>query len=86
MVITTAVSPTGAGTVTGGGTSASGAQVTLTATATEPETAPFTRWSDGVTDNPRTVTATTSRTYTALFGSQSQEGGSGGGMGEGRSK
>ena len=85
VVISTAVSPTGAGTVSGGGTYQSGAEVTLTATATDAETAPFTKWSDGVTENPRTVTATTNRTYTALFGTQ--QGGStegGGGMGEGR--
>ena len=81
VVIATAVSPAGAGTVSGGGTYDRGAVVTLTATASEPEVKPFTRWSDGVTANPRTVTATQSATYTAVFGTES---GGGGGMGEGR--
>ena len=77
VTITTAVSPAGAGTVDGGGEYSVGAEVKLTATAVDPENKPFTKWSDGVTANPRTFNATTSQTYTALFGTQTG-GGDGG--------
>ena len=63
--VTTAVSPTGAGTVTGGGTYEYGKSATLTATANSGYT--FSKWSDGVTTNPRTVTVTQDVTYTANF-------------------
>lgn len=53
------------GVVTGGGVYAEGDYVTLTATANEGYK--FTQWSDGNTENPRTVTATADVTYTAEF-------------------
>ncbi|MBQ8956937.1 MAG: choice-of-anchor J domain-containing protein [Bacteroidales bacterium] len=63
--ITTNVSPAGAGTVTGGGTYEEGSVVTLTATANPGYT--FDHWNDGVTQNPRTVTVTSSMSFTAIF-------------------
>ena len=77
VTIATAVSPSGAGTVTGAGSYAPGTEVTLTATANNPTDKPFTKWSDGVTQNPRTVTATANATYTAIFGTPTS-GGDGG--------
>lgn len=63
--ITTAVSPTGTGTVTGGGTYEQGKTATLTAT---PNTGyKFVKWSDGNTSATRTVTVTANATYTAIF-------------------
>ena len=53
------------GVVTGGGVYVEGEYVTLTATANEGYK--FTQWSDGNTENPRTVTATADVTYTAEF-------------------
>lgn len=53
------------GTVTGGGTYDKNASATLTATPNE--CYQFTQWSDGNTDNPRTVTVTGDATYTAEF-------------------
>ncbi len=53
------------GTVTGGGEYASGSTAVLTATANEHYV--FTGWSDGNTDNPRTITVTEDATYTATF-------------------
>ena len=53
------------GTVTGGGTYYENTTATLRA---QPNTGyRFTRWSDGVTTNPRTVTVTANATYTAEF-------------------
>ena len=53
------------GTVTGGGTYIVNATATLTAT---PNTCyDFSQWSDGNTDNPRTITVTGNATYTAEF-------------------
>ena len=53
------------GTVTGGGLYAEGSTATLNAT---PNTGyRFTQWSDGNTDNPRTVTVTGDQKYTAMF-------------------
>ncbi len=53
------------GTVTGGGAYASGTEVVLTAT---PETGyQFLQWSDGNTDNPRTITVTEDLELTAIF-------------------
>ena len=64
-VITTEVTPEGAGTVTGGGTYSYGSIVTLTVeTNTGYE---FLRWSDGFTNNPRTIIAEGDATYTAVF-------------------
>lgn len=63
--ITVTVSPVGSGIVTGGGTYNSGTTIELYA---EPhEGYEFLKWSDGVTDNPRTVTVTQNKSYTALF-------------------
>lgn len=53
------------GTVEGGGIFKKGEQTTLNATANEGYK--FTQWSDGNTENPRTVTATADVTYTAEF-------------------
>ena len=80
VVIATAVSPAGAGTVSGAGAYNPGTEVTLTATASNPTDKPFTKWSDGVTQNPRTVTATANATYTAIFGTSGSEGQPGGGI------
>ena len=63
--ITTNVTPSGAGTVTGGGTYPEGASVTLTATNNNGYT--FAHWQDGNTQNPRTITVTGDATYTATF-------------------
>jgi hypothetical protein len=53
------------GIVTGGGLYAEGSTATLNAT---PNTGyRFTQWSDGNTDNPRTVTVTGDQKYTAMF-------------------
>ena len=53
------------GTVTGGGDYYEDETVTLTATANDGYT--FSSWTDGITDNPRTVTVTGDATYTATF-------------------
>ena len=53
------------GTVTGGGEYVANTSITLSATPSECYT--FVRWSDGKTDNPRTITVTTDATYTAVF-------------------
>ncbi len=53
------------GTITGGGQYENGDVVTLTATANAGYY--FVRWSDGVTENPRTVTVTESLQLTAEF-------------------
>lgn len=63
--ITTEVTPENAGTVSGGGTYPEGTEVELEAFANEGYM--FTRWSDGVTENPRTITVTCDATYTAVF-------------------
>ena len=64
-VITTEVTPEGAGTVSGGGTYSYGNIVTLTVqTNTGYE---FVRWSDGFTNNPRTIIVEGDATYTAVF-------------------
>ncbi len=53
------------GSVSGGGTYEYGSVITLTAT---PETGrKFVKWSDGNTDNPRTITVTGAATYIAEF-------------------
>ena len=53
------------GTVTGGGSYANGSTVTLTAVANNGYH--FVQWSDGTTDNPRTITVTSNATYYAQF-------------------
>ena len=63
--VSTAVSPTGYGTVTGGGTYEHGATATLTATANLGYK--FVKWNDNVTTNPRSVTVTGAASYTANF-------------------
>lgn len=64
--ISTAVSPTGSGTVTGGGTYENGATVTLKATPNVGYY--FDRWDeDDVTTPEREVTVTGDATYTAIF-------------------
>ena len=63
--ISTSVSPANSGTVSGGGTYNHGATATLTAT---PATGyHFVNWSDGNTENPRTVSVTGTASYTANF-------------------
>ncbi|MBR6530574.1 MAG: InlB B-repeat-containing protein, partial [Clostridia bacterium] len=67
--ITTAVSPTGGGTVTGGGTFAAGKKATLSATAADGYY--FKEWQKNgtsvSTEKELTVTATEDATYTAVF-------------------
>lgn len=63
--ISTGVSPTGSGTVSGGGTYEYGTKPTLTATPSAGYK--FVKWSDGVTTASRTVTVTGAATYTATF-------------------
>ncbi len=53
------------GTVSGGGEYAFGSEVTITATAAEGYR--FVSWSDGDTDNPRTVVVNSDSTFTANF-------------------
>ena len=56
------------GTVSGSGTYYGGQEITIQATPSSYNT--FKYWSDGNTDNPRTVRVLANATYTALFGSQ----------------
>ena len=63
--ITANVDPEGAGIVTGDGTYEAGTEITLTATANPGYT--FDHWNDGSTQNPRTITVTTSMNFTAYF-------------------
>ena len=56
------------GTVSGGGRIEGGLWITLTATPNEHYR--FVQWSDGNTDNPRTVIVTKDDTYTAVFDEQ----------------
>ena len=65
FAITTAVNDDTMGFVTEGGEYAYGTEITLTATANEGYR--FVQWSDGNTDNPRIVTVTENKTYTAEF-------------------
>lgn len=66
------------GSTSGSGNYVEGATVTLTATANSGYH--FTQWQDGNTQNPRQVTASESKTYTASFAANS--GSSGGMMGD----
>ncbi len=63
--VSTYVSPTGAGTVSGAGTYPAGASVTLTATANSGYV--FDHWNDGSTSNPRTITVNNNMSFTAYF-------------------
>ena len=63
--VTTNVTPEGSGTVEGGGTYEAGTNIVLTATANTGYT--FSQWSDGNTQNPRTVTVTDNLSFTAQF-------------------
>lgn len=65
FTITTAVSPAGSGSVSGGGTYSSGASVELHAIANAGYE--FSKWSDGETANPRSVKVTATETFTAIF-------------------
>lgn len=63
--ISTAITPSGSGTVSGGGSYSYGSSAKLTAT---PATGyKFVKWNDGNTSNPRTVTVSGAATYTATF-------------------
>lgn len=64
-VTITAVAEGNKGTITGGGTYQIGQTATLEVTPIN--CYKFTRWTDGNTDNPRSVTATADATYTAQF-------------------
>jgi hypothetical protein len=64
-VITTEVTPEGAGRVIGGGDYYYGETITLTAHNNPGYE--FINWEDGVTDNPRTVIVEGDATYTAVF-------------------
>ncbi len=63
--ITLSKSPSAGGSVYGGGTYEEGKIVTITATPASGYE--FTKWSDGVTSNPRTVTVTKDMSLTANF-------------------
>lgn len=63
--VTATSANTAMGTVTGGGQYEYGATATLTAVPATGHS--FTRWSDGNTQNPRTVTVAGDATYTAQF-------------------
>ena len=69
--ITATANPTAGGTVSGAGTYYQNATCTLTATPNTGYT--FTKWSDGNTQNPRTVTVTANASYTAIFTLNSYE-------------
>lgn len=63
--ITTNVTPSGSGVVTGGGTYTYGQTATLTVMANQHYH--FVRWQDGNTQNPRQITVTGDATYTAFI-------------------
>ena len=63
--ITTNVTPSGSGTVTGGGTYPAGSSITLEAIPNNGYA--FSQWQDGSTSNPRTITVNGDATYTATF-------------------
>ena len=63
--ITTTVNDNAMGSVTESGEYTYGSEITLTATANDGYR--FTQWSDGNTENPRTITVTENKTYTAEF-------------------
>lgn len=63
--ISTLVNPVGAGTVSGGGTYKAGTIIDLKATQNDGYV--FNAWNDGNIQNPRQVTVTKNKTYTANF-------------------
>ncbi len=65
FTVTVAVTPEGSGTVTGGGTYAKGSNVELNAIANN--NYKFSKWNDGKTENPRTVTVNSDLSFTAHF-------------------
>lgn len=65
FTITTNVSPSGSGTVTGGGTYSSGTSVELHAIANAGYE--FSKWSDDVEDNPRSITVKKDQAFKAIF-------------------
>lgn len=66
--ITAQASPSTWGAVTGGGTYAYGTNITLTAAPASGYV--FDKWTDGSTENPRSITVTNNATYTASFAVQ----------------
>lgn len=75
-MVTAVASPSAGGTVTGGGSYATGAQATLTAVASAGYV--FSRWSDGNTLPTRSVTVNADVTFTAIFVATNAAGGGGG--------
>ena len=73
VVVSVVASPTQGGSVSGGGSVAKGTQLTLRATANSGYR--FVRWNDGDTNATRTVTASATTSYTAVFESTSSGGG-----------
>ena len=65
FTITTLISPEGTGTVNGGGTYKENSVVNLTAYPKSGYV--FQSWDDETTDNPRSITVTGDKTYTAIF-------------------
>lgn len=63
--ISVSVTPTGSGTVTGGGTYSKGTSIELNAIPNAGYE--FSKWSDGITTNPRTLTVTADQSFTAQF-------------------
>lgn len=63
--ISVAVTPSGSGSVTGGGTYSSGTTIELNAIANAGYE--FSKWNDGVTSNPRTITISADQSFTAQF-------------------
>lgn len=63
--ISTLVTPSGTGSITGGGTYNYGSTITLTATANKGYK--FVKWSDGTTTASRSIYVTNNVTYTAIF-------------------
>ena len=68
--ISVAVSPMGSGTVSGGGTYSSGTTAELNAIANAGYE--FSKWNDGITDNPRMITVTKDLSLTAQFAEKAQ--------------
>lgn len=69
--ISVTVTPTGSGTVTGGGTYAKGTTIELNALPNGGYE--FSKWSDGNTDNPLTIKVTGNQSFTAKFVESSSE-------------
>lgn len=78
--VTLSVNDPAMGTVVGGGDFTEGTEISIVATPTEGYV--FTKWSDGITDNPRKLTVTQNVALTALFVENNGGQGGGGGNGE----